>query len=195
VLTVNAYGATSATEPLTPITIERREVGPRDVFIEISTPASATPTSTTPAANGADDLPVIPGHEIAGIVAAVGSEVTKHAVGDRVGVGCLVDSLPRVRELPQGRGGSNDSTSGTPLPPGLARVGGSPRPDGGRFEFPDDSIVLFDLYDRLVTATGGAVDPLVGRGLELLGYDPMYSLVATPDAVRAEECARTRSDH
>ena len=36
--------------------------------------------------------PLVPGHEIAGIVTEVGSEVTKHAVGDRVGVGCFVDS-------------------------------------------------------------------------------------------------------
>jgi thiamine biosynthesis lipoprotein len=65
-------------------------------------------------------------------------------------------------------------------------------PAGGRFEFPEDSIALFDLYDRLVTATEGAVDPLVGRQLELLGYDPTYSLTPAPDAVRATERARAR---
>jgi thiamine biosynthesis lipoprotein len=43
-------------------------------------------------------------------------------------------------------------------------------PAGGRFEFPEDSVALFDLYDRLVAATDAAVDPLVGRQLELLGY-------------------------
>ena len=48
--------------------------------------------------------------------------------------------------------------------------------DGGRFEFPDGAIALFDLYDRLFAATAGAVDPLVGRELELLGYDADYSL-------------------
>ena len=37
-------------------------------------------------------FPMVPGHEIAGVVSAVGSGVTKHAVGDRVGVGCFVDS-------------------------------------------------------------------------------------------------------
>lgn len=46
----------------------------------------------------------------------------------------------------------------------------------GSVEFPDDSLALFSLYDRLVTATSGAVDPLVGRSLELLGYDAAYSL-------------------
>jgi len=53
----------------------------------------------------------------------------------------------------------------------------------GRFEFPDDSLELFGLYDRLYSATGGAVDPLVGRDLERLGYDRVYSLqaVTAPD--------------
>jgi thiamine biosynthesis lipoprotein len=65
-------------------------------------------------------------------------------------------------------------------------------PDGGCFDFPDDSRALFDLYDRLHTVTGGAVDPLVGRDLELLGYDQMYSLTPASDLVRAEAHARGR---
>lgn len=65
-------------------------------------------------------------------------------------------------------------------------------PDGGRFEFPEDSLALFDLYDRLHPATDGAMDPLVGRELELLGYDSMYSLTPAPDEVRAAERARGR---
>ncbi|WP_405483498.1 FAD:protein FMN transferase [Streptomyces sp. NBC_00009] len=64
--------------------------------------------------------------------------------------------------------------------------------DGGRFEFPEDSLALFGLYDRLYAATEGAVDPLVGRDLELLGYDPAYSLRPAPDEVRAAERARGR---
>ena len=60
----------------------------------------------------------------------------------------------------------------------VARVAAAPR--GGRFEFPDDACALFDLYDELVDATDGAVDPLVGRDLEVLGYDA-YSLSPDPD--------------
>jgi thiamine biosynthesis lipoprotein len=66
-------------------------------------------------------------------------------------------------------------------------------PDGGRFAFPDDSLALFDLYDRLAAATSGAVDPFVGRDLELLGYDPAYSLTTALAAVRAKEGARGRA--
>lgn len=54
---------------------------------------------------------------------------------------------------------------------------------GGTFEFPDDAMALFDLYDRLHACTDGAVDPLVGRDLELLGYDRSYSLRHDPLAI------------
>lgn len=58
-------------------------------------------------------------------------------------------------------------------------------PRGGRFVFPDEASALFDLYDGLNAATDGAVDPLVGRDLEMLGYDRSYSLTAMPRAERA----------
>jgi FAD:protein FMN transferase len=58
--------------------------------------------------------------------------------------------------------------------------------EGGCFTFPDDSLALFDLYDRLHTATAGALDPLVGRDLELLGYDRTYSLMPVSELIRAE---------
>ncbi|MGD8193350.1 FAD:protein FMN transferase [Herbiconiux sp. P18] len=46
----------------------------------------------------------------------------------------------------------------------------------GSIGLPPDAEPLFTLYDQLFDATGGAVDPLVGRDLELLGYDAAYSL-------------------
>jgi thiamine biosynthesis lipoprotein len=58
---------------------------------------------------------------------------------------------------------------------------------GGRFRFPADSVALFDLYDRLVAATDGAVDPLVGRDLELLGYDASYTLRPDAAAIAARD--------
>lgn len=63
-------------------------------------------------------------------------------------------------------------------------------PGGGRFEFPARDLPLLELYDRLVDATGGAVDPLVGRDLELLGYDAAYTLTPDLDALQR----RTRRD-
>jgi uncharacterized zinc-type alcohol dehydrogenase-like protein len=92
-LTVNAYAATAATKPLGPTTIERRDLGPRDVLIEIKFCGIChSDLHTARGEWGAATYPIVPGHEIVGIVAKVGSKVTRHAVGDRVGVGCLVDS-------------------------------------------------------------------------------------------------------
>jgi uncharacterized zinc-type alcohol dehydrogenase-like protein len=93
VLTVKAYAAPSATEPLTAMTIDRRDVGPHDVRIDIKFAGIChSDIHTARSEWGPTPYPIVVGHEIAGIVAEVGSEVTKHAVGDRVGVGCMVDS-------------------------------------------------------------------------------------------------------
>ncbi|HEY9424529.1 MAG TPA: NAD(P)-dependent alcohol dehydrogenase [Microterricola sp.] len=88
-----AYAAPSATEPLVPTTIERRDVGPHDVLIEIAFAGICHSDIHTVRGDwGPQAYPLTPGHEIAGIVTEVGSAVTKHAVGDRVGVGCMVNS-------------------------------------------------------------------------------------------------------
>ena len=91
--TVKAYAATSATEPLSPTTIERRDVGPRDVLIDITYAGIChSDIHTARSEWGPTTYPIVVGHEIAGVVAEVGAEVTKFVVGDRVGVGCMVDS-------------------------------------------------------------------------------------------------------
>jgi alcohol dehydrogenase (NADP+) len=90
---VSAYAAASATEPLTKTTITRRDVGPHDVAFDIHFAGICHSDIHTVKAEWGEPLyPVVPGHEIAGVVTNVGSEVTKFQVGDRVGVGCFVDS-------------------------------------------------------------------------------------------------------
>ncbi|MFE6822259.1 NAD(P)-dependent alcohol dehydrogenase [Streptomyces sp. NPDC057690] len=103
-LTAKAYVATSSTEPLTPTTIERREAGPRDVLIDIQY-CGICHSDIHHARDdwGGQTYPVVPGHEIAGVVAQVGSEVDKFTVGDRVGVGCLVDSCRECAYCKAGR--------------------------------------------------------------------------------------------
>lgn len=92
-LTVNAYAAPSATEPLVPTTIERRDVGPADVLIAIRYAGIChSDIHTVRGEWGEIAYPQVVGHEIVGEVVEVGSEVTRHAVGDRVGVGCMVNS-------------------------------------------------------------------------------------------------------
>ena len=92
-LTVNAYAAPSADAPLEPTTITRREVGPNDVLIEIAYAGIChSDIHTVNGDWGPQPYPLVPGHEIVGTVAEIGPEVTGHAVGDRVGVGCMVNS-------------------------------------------------------------------------------------------------------
>lgn len=91
--TVHAYAAPSATEPLVPVTIERRDVGPKDVLIAIRYAGIChSDIHTVRGEWGAIAYPQVVGHEIVGEVIEVGADVTKHAVGDRVGVGCMVNS-------------------------------------------------------------------------------------------------------
>ncbi|MFZ7089291.1 NAD(P)-dependent alcohol dehydrogenase [Curtobacterium sp. RRHDQ10] len=91
--TVNAYAAPSATEPLVPTTIERRDVGPHDVLIDIRYAGIChSDIHTVRGEWGEIAYPQVVGHEIAGFVTEIGSDVSKHAVGDRVGVGCMVNS-------------------------------------------------------------------------------------------------------
>jgi uncharacterized zinc-type alcohol dehydrogenase-like protein len=92
-ITANARATFGLGEPFKPITIERRDLGPHDVLIEIK--YCGICHSDIHHARGEwreEEYPLVPGHEITGIVVEVGSEVTKFAVGDRVGVGCMVDS-------------------------------------------------------------------------------------------------------
>lgn len=87
------YAATDASLPLTPYTFERREPNDDDVVIAIKY-CGICHSDIHQARNewGVSRYPMVPGHEIAGIVTAVGAKVTKFRVGDRVGVGCFVDS-------------------------------------------------------------------------------------------------------
>lgn len=101
-----AFGAASPTAKLAPLSIQRREPGPNDVHIEIlycgvchsdlhqvrDEWKSVMPTV----------YPCVPGHEIVGRVARVGSDVKKFKVGDIAGVGCMVDSC---RTCPQCKAG------------------------------------------------------------------------------------------
>ncbi|WP_336111836.1 NAD(P)-dependent alcohol dehydrogenase [Streptomyces sp. PTD9-10] len=91
--TVAAYAAPAAKAPLERTTIERRAVGEFDVLIDIEF-AGICHSDIHQAREGWGTaiFPMVPGHEIAGVVSEVGPGVTKYAVGDRVGVGCLVDS-------------------------------------------------------------------------------------------------------
>jgi alcohol dehydrogenase (NADP+) len=101
--TTHVLSVTSAKAPFEKTTIERRELRQDDVLIEIK--FSGICHSDIHSAYGewaGGIFPMVPGHEIAGVVTAVGSEVTKFSVGDRVGVGCYVDSCGECEYCLQG---------------------------------------------------------------------------------------------
>ncbi len=80
-------------EPFVSTWIERRFPGPRDILIDIAYAGIChSDIEHARSLRGATTYPLVPGHEIAGMVSAVGSEVTKFSVGDRVGVGNTIDS-------------------------------------------------------------------------------------------------------
>jgi uncharacterized zinc-type alcohol dehydrogenase-like protein len=89
---VKAYAAQSAVSALGPFKITRRETAAEDVVIDIKY-CGVCHTDIHLSRNGwgSSVFPMVPGHEIAGIVTAVGGKVSKFKVGDRVGVGCFVD--------------------------------------------------------------------------------------------------------
>jgi alcohol dehydrogenase (NADP+) len=101
--TARAVGAPSPTTPLKPLQIRRRQVGPRDVRIDIKfCGVCHSDIHFTRGEWGEVPYPAIPGHEITGVVAAVGSQVTRFAPGDRVGVGCMVNSCRECKNCRKG---------------------------------------------------------------------------------------------
>jgi len=92
-MNTRAYAAMASKAKLVPFEFDRREVGPRDVALAISY-AGICHSDIHQAREewGPAIFPMVPGHEIAGIVTAIGSSVSKFKVGDRIGVGVFVDS-------------------------------------------------------------------------------------------------------
>jgi len=90
---VKAYATQAQDQPLAPFSIERRDCGPHDVQIDILYCGVCHSDLHQARGDWGNSLfPMVPGHEIVGRVAKVGSHVTKLKVGDLAGVGCMVDS-------------------------------------------------------------------------------------------------------
>ena len=97
------YAAKDAESPLSPFSFERREPREHDVAIDIKF-CGICHSDIHQARDEWDGsiFPMVPGHEIAGVVAAVGNKVTKYKVGDKVGVGCFVDSCRKCSQCRKG---------------------------------------------------------------------------------------------
>lgn len=102
--TAQARGVRTLGGSLESVSLPRRAADPHDVVIAVE--FCGLCHSDVHAARGewgGRALPLVTGHEIVGRVVAVGSEVSLHAVGDRVGVGCLVASCRQCDECLAGR--------------------------------------------------------------------------------------------
>ncbi len=101
--TARAFGAQAPDAPLEALEIARRALGPKDVRIDIRFCGIChSDIHFTRGEWGKVPYPAIPGHEIAGVVAEVGSEVSGFAPGDRVGVGCMVNSCRECENCRKG---------------------------------------------------------------------------------------------
>lgn len=122
-IATRAFAATASDQPLSPYSFERRDPGPDDVAIAIKY-SGVCHSDLHIAKNdlGGTRYPIVPGHEIAGVVTAVGANVTRFKQGDRVGVGCMVDSC---RTCPACVEGEEQYCV-----PGMTQTYGSPDPKG-----------------------------------------------------------------
>ncbi|WP_406036226.1 NAD(P)-dependent alcohol dehydrogenase [Nocardioides sp. NBC_00163] len=173
---VNAYAAPSAGEPLAPITIERREVGAEDVLIAIEFAGIChSDIHTVNGDWGPQPFPVVPGHEIVGRVTEVGSSVTNHKVGDRVGVGCFVNSC---RECDNCRNGDEQHCS---TPGGGVGTYAAKDRDGSFTQGGYSTHVVVDAHFALKVPEGmdaAAATPLLCAGITT--YAPLKKWGAGP---------------
>jgi uncharacterized zinc-type alcohol dehydrogenase-like protein len=168
------YAATDASKPLTPFTFERREPNADDVVIDIKFAGICHSDIHTVRNEWKNAVyPIVPGHEIAGIVSAVGANVTKFKVGDHVGVGCFVDSCV---------GCANRDVDNEHYMPGLVQTYHSVEADGktatqGGYS---DSIVVKEGYVLSIPENLplDAAAPLLCAGITL--YSPLHYWKAGP---------------
>jgi len=113
-MNVKAYGALAADKPLEALDIARRAPGAHDVQIDIAFCGVCHSDLHTVRAEWAGTLyPCVPGHEIVGRVSAIGAHVNGFALGDLVGVGCMVDSCQHCADCDAGLENYCDAMVGT----------------------------------------------------------------------------------
>ncbi|MDO4259100.1 MAG: NAD(P)-dependent alcohol dehydrogenase [Actinomycetaceae bacterium] len=109
---VLAYACDDTTSTFHKTTITLREPGPGEIYFDVKYAGIChSDIHTARGEWGPAKYPLVPGHEIAGIVAAVGEGVTRYKVGDKVGVGCMTNSC---RECDMCKDGAEQFCLGTP---------------------------------------------------------------------------------
>jgi uncharacterized zinc-type alcohol dehydrogenase-like protein len=102
-MNTKGYAALSAGSDLVPFEFDRRAVGDHDVELDIKY-AGICHSDIHQAREewGPAIFPMVPGHEIAGVVTSVGASVTKFKVGDHIGVGVFIDSCGKCEQCNKG---------------------------------------------------------------------------------------------
>ena len=169
--TAHAFAAPSADAPFAPFSFERRDLLADDVAIDILfCGVCHSDLHTARGEWGSVNYPCVPGHEIVGRVSAVGSDVTKFAVGDLAGVGCMVDSCGHCPSCTDGEEQYCETT-------GFVGTYDAPDTRSGGYTFGgySDHIVVkqdFVLKVRHDEADLAAVAPLLCAGITT--YSPLH---------------------
>jgi len=162
------YAVTETGAPLAPFTFKRRELRPHDVAFDVSYAGIChSDIHTARGEWGAPLLPLVPGHEIVGVVTEVGSAQSKFAVGDRIGVGVFVDSCGVCENCKNGH--ENYCAQGmTGTYNNLERDGVTPAMGGYSNKFVINENYAVKIPENLDLA---AVAPLLCAGITL--YSPL----------------------
>lgn len=168
------YAAKEAKASLTPFSFERRDLRDHDVMIDIQY-CGICHTDIHQVNNewGRSIYPMVPGHEIVGNVSHVGSQVTRFKVGDKVGVGCFVDSCRNCHACRQGieQYCSNVLTTYN----GIEKDGKTPTQGGYSNKIVVDENYILRMPDNLAPERAA---PLLCAGITL--YSPLIHWKAGP---------------
>ena len=174
-MNVRGLAAITANAPLTPYTFSRRDLGPKDVAVAIKYAGIChSDIHQVKEEWGGAIFPMVPGHEISGVVSAIGSGVSKFKVGDLIGVGVFIDSCRNCASCKQGLEQYCENGM-TPTYNGLERDGVTPTMGGY-----SDGYVIDENYAVKIPANLdlAAVAPLLCAGITL--YSPLKYWNAGP---------------
>ncbi len=174
-LLTQGYAAANAKSPISPFSFERRDPAAHDVLIDIQF-CGICHSDIHQARDGwgGSIFPMVPGHEIVGVVRQVGEKVSKFRVGDQVGVGCFVDSCRHCTYCNQGQE-QYCVENATQTYNGLERDGKTPTRGGY-----SDKIVVDENYVLRIpkNLSPAAAAPLLCAGITL--YSPLKYWQAGP---------------
>jgi len=170
-----SYAIPTAGAPLEPMEIERRDLLPHDILIDIK----FSGICHSDIHQGREEwgqaiFPMVPGHEITGVVTELGSAVTKFKVGDHAGVGCLVDTC---RECDNCKAGLEQYCQGHMSPTYNGREADQQTPTYGGYS---NAIVVDENFALTIPASLGldVAAPLMCAGITL--YSPLRHWGAGP---------------